>query len=100
VNTLYDKALGATLGGAILAALVCVIGVTAACTAPTTETIIKGDREVVQVTAGKLLNGAGDARYFYILRDKDTGVDYLAVVDAGIVKLEPKPAMVPMKVEK
>lgn len=76
-----------------------VLGVLAAC-APTTETLIKGDREVVQVTAGKLLNGAGDSRYFYILRDKDTGVDYLAVVDAGIVKLEPKPAMEPVRVEK
>jgi len=58
---------------------------------PSTETIIKGDREVVQVTAGKLLNGAGDSRFFYVLRDKDTGVDYLAVVDAGIVELHPKP---------
>lgn len=60
---------------------------------PSTETIVKGDREVVQVTAGKMLSGDGDARYFYILRDKDTGIDYLAVIDAGIVELKPKPAL-------
>lgn len=74
--------------------LICVFmgifGVLVAC-APTTETLIKGDRDVEQVTAGVLKNGQGDARYFYILRDKDTGVDYLAVADAGIIKLEPIP---------
>jgi hypothetical protein len=58
---------------------------------PSTETLIKGDREVVQVSVGKLNDGSGNSRHFYVLRDKDTGVDYLSVVDAGIVELHPKP---------
>lgn len=58
---------------------------------PATETLIKGDRSIVQVTAGVLKNGSGDARNFFILRDPLTGVDYLAVVDAGIIKMEPIP---------
>ena len=61
--------------------------------APATTTLVAGDRSVTQVTAGKLTSGDGDARYFYILRDTVTGVDYLAVVDAGIVELKPKPAL-------
>lgn len=63
---------------------------------PSVETTVAGDREVTQVSVGKLKDGAGNYRYFYILRDTATGVDYLAVVDAGIVELKPKP----MKVEK
>jgi hypothetical protein len=60
---------------------------------PSTETIVRGDHDITQVTAGKLNDGDGNWRTYYILRDKDTGVDYLVVVDAGIVKLEkvPKP---------
>lgn len=57
----------------------------------TTE--IKGDRDVVMVTTGLLQDGRADKRFF-ILRDKDTGTDYLAVIDAGIIKLEPKSAPV------
>lgn len=63
----------------------------AACSNPSTKMIVPGDREVVQVSAGVLRNGEGDVRYFYIRRDPATGVDYLAVIDAGIVKLDPKP---------
>ena len=61
--------------------------------APSVETTIKGDREVVQITSGKLRDGDGNSRQFFIIRDRDTGVDYLAVVDAGIVELKPKPAL-------
>lgn len=90
-----DRAMASLVCAMILVLIACAV---AGC-APSTETLIKGDREVVQVTAGALKNGSGDARLFYILRDKDTGVDYLAVVDAGIVKLEPKPVAV-QEVEK
>ena len=88
-----DRAM-ATLVWAMTAMLVAFVTLSGC--APSTETLLKGDREVVQVTAGVLKTGSGDGRTFYILRDKDTGVDYLAVVDAGIVKLEPRP---PVKVE-
>lgn len=78
-----------------LAALGCAVGVVQAC-APKTTITVAGDRSVVQVAAGKF-TADGDGRPFYILRDPDTGVDYLAVIDAGIIKLEPKP---PAKVER
>lgn len=71
---------------ATLVALILIAGCT-----PSTETVIKGDREVVQVTAGTLKDGSGNNRVFYILRDPHTGTDYLAVVDAGIVRMDPKP---------
>lgn len=56
------------------------------------ETKIKGDREIVQVTAGLLKDGNGNSRDFFVVRDKDTSVDYLVVIDAGIVQLQPRPA--------
>ena len=59
--------------------------------APSTTTVIQGDRSMVQITAGKLKSGDGDVRLFYILRDPDTNTDYLAVQDAGIIELKPKP---------
>lgn len=61
--------------------------------APSTETLVKGDRDVIQVAAGVFKTGSGDARNYYIIRDPDTGTDYLAVVDAGIIELKPKPAL-------
>ena len=72
-------------------ALACFVLLLVGCAEPSITTDIKGDREVVQVSAGRLRDGGGDNRMYYIIRDKDTGVDYLAVVDAGIVELKPKP---------
>lgn len=72
-------------------AIIGIVTLLVACS-PSTETVVKGDRSITQVTAGKLLGGDGDYRYFYVLRDPDTGVDYLAVIDAGIVRLDPVPA--------
>ena len=59
--------------------------------APSTTTLVQGDRSMVQITAGKLKSGDSDVRLIYILRDPHTNVDYLAVVDAGIIELKPKP---------
>jgi hypothetical protein len=58
---------------------------------PQTKTLVAGDRDIEQVSAGKLSAGDGEARYWYIIRDKHTKAEYLAVIDAGIIKLEPKP---------
>lgn len=70
--------------------LVAVIIMLPACD-PQTETLIQGNRSVEQVTVGKLRNGDGNYRLFYVLRDPATGADYLAVVAAGIIKLDPLP---------
>ncbi len=64
----------------------------ASCT-PEIKTATQGDRNVTLITSGYVDSGKGDARAYYVLRDADTGVDYLAVVDSGIIKLEPKPAI-------
>lgn len=82
----------ATFLGLCAAALLIFAGCTGSVT-----TEVKGDRDVVMVTTGHLKTGQGDRKRFYIIRDKDTGVDYLAVIDAGIIKLEPK---TPPKAEK
>lgn len=55
------------------------------------ETTVKGDRSIVQVSSGKFADGNGNYRKFFIVRDEDTKVDYLVAIDAGIIKLEPKP---------
>lgn len=73
-------------------AMICAAVLVAACS-PSTETLVKGDRDVIQVAAGVFKTGSGDARNYYIIRDPDTGTDYLAVVDAGIIELKPKPAL-------
>lgn len=57
--------------------------------APEAKTVVQGNRHLESSTIGKLADGNGDARIFYVLHDKDTGADYLAVIDAGIIKLEP-----------
>lgn len=59
--------------------------------AASVTTDIKGDRTIVQGTVGSLHDGSGDRRMFFVLHDADTGVDYLAVIDAGIIELKPKP---------
>jgi hypothetical protein len=76
---------------AFLALCAAALLIFAGCTGSVT-TEVQGDRDVVMVTTGHLKNGQGDGKRFFIIRDKDTGVDYLAVIDAGIIKLEPKPA--------
>lgn len=68
--------------------LVLVACLTSSC-APAATTLVAGDREITQISAGKL-TADGGCRYFFVLRDTHTGVDYLAVVDAGIVELKPK----------
>lgn len=64
---------------------------------PAAETTVQGNRHIESGTVGLLKDGAGNSHTFYVLHDKDTGVDYLAVVDAGIIKLEPLPAALPEK---
>lgn len=63
----------------------------------TTVTDVKGDRDVTQISSGRLMDRTGNSRTFYILRDADTGVDYLAVIDAGIIELKPKPGPQPQQ---
>lgn len=66
------------------------------CTETKVTTTTVGDRSVVRVTAGLINAPNGDGRFYLVLRDPDTNTDYLAVQDAGIIELKPKP----MKVEK
>ena len=58
---------------------------------PNAQTVVQGNRHLESSTVGKLADGSGDSRIFYVLHDKDTGVDYLAVIDAGIIELKPLP---------
>lgn len=74
----------------VFIAIVCLV--LASCDA-SVETVIKGDRDVVQVTTGKFNDGCGGAKDFFIVRDTTTGVDYLVIIDAGIVRLDPNPAV-------
>jgi hypothetical protein len=67
--------------------------VLAGCNEPSTETVVQGDRSVTQVSAGILRNGKGDVRTFYIIRDPLTKLDYLVVIDAGIIQLGEKPGV-------
>jgi len=71
---------------------VCITAVMQGCSDATVTPSVIGERSVVRVSAGSLdtSNGTGN-RFYVILRDPDTGVDYLAVQDAGIIELKPKP---------
>lgn len=50
-----------------------------------------GDRCIQKITAGRIVTPQGEARFYLVLRDPETGADYLVVQEAGIIELKPKP---------
>jgi len=67
--------------------------VIAGCSTATVTPSVVGDRSVIRISSGIIdaANATG-SRFYLVLRDPDTGTDYLAVQDAGIIELKPKPS--------
>jgi len=69
------------------------IGALIGCSTATVTPDVVGDRTVIRVTSGLISTSDGTgSRFYLVLRDPDTNTDYLAVQDAGIIELKPKPA--------
>jgi hypothetical protein len=90
-------ALGGLLTAVLVMGLLLVTAVVVtSCSATTVTPDVVGDRAVTRISTGTIITPNGDKRFYLVLRDPDTNTDYLAVQDAGIIELKPKP----MKVEK
>lgn len=87
-------ALGGLLTAVLIMGLLLVTAVVVtSCSAATVTPDVVGDRTVIRVTSGLISTSDGTgSRFYLVLRDPDTNADYLAVQDAGIIELKPKPA--------